>query len=127
MNDTDNEVLFNEAPASWNTRYINPEGFECQLTIRGEKGAEVLEKASAALAHLLKSDCIPYAYHCKNHRALQASVDDAKGNGNGNANDASANHDASFCPIHQCEMRRWEKDGRIWYSHKVNGERCKGK
>ena len=67
MNGNDNEVLFNEAPASWNTRYINPDGFECQLTIRGEKGAEVLEKANAAFTYLLKNDCTPYTYHGRNH------------------------------------------------------------
>jgi hypothetical protein len=30
-------------------------------------------------------------------------------------------------PIHECEMKRWEKDGRIWYSHKVDGKWCTGK
>ena len=124
-NSSNNDVLFNEAPASWNTRYITPDGFECQLTIRGEKGAEVLEKASTALAYLLKTDCIPYAYHCKNHRALQTSANDA--NGNGSSNDEPATQDDSFCPIHQCEMKRWEKNGKTWYSHKVNGSWCNGK
>ena len=27
---------FSEAPASWNTRYVDPNGFECMLTLRGE-------------------------------------------------------------------------------------------
>ena len=25
-----------EAPASWNTRFITPEGIECHITLRGE-------------------------------------------------------------------------------------------
>ena len=29
------DVLFSEAPASWNTRYITPAGFACQITLRG--------------------------------------------------------------------------------------------
>jgi hypothetical protein len=41
------DVLFTESPVSWNTRYLNPEGFECQFTLRGESGQEVLEKADA--------------------------------------------------------------------------------
>jgi hypothetical protein len=36
---------FPEAPASWNTKYITPEGFECQITLRGDSGTELLEKA----------------------------------------------------------------------------------
>ena len=39
-----------EAPASWNTRYITPDGFVCQITLRGENGKDLLEKANAALA-----------------------------------------------------------------------------
>ena len=46
MNGNDNEVLFNEAPVSWNTRYINPEGFECQFTLRGESGPSTCESRS---------------------------------------------------------------------------------
>ncbi len=31
-NSTKSDTQMAEAPASWNTRYISPEGFECQLT-----------------------------------------------------------------------------------------------
>ena len=55
------DVQFGEAPASWNTKYVTPDGFECQLTIRGENGTEVLEKSTAAIAFLLKSGCTPSA------------------------------------------------------------------
>jgi hypothetical protein len=112
---TNNEVLFNEAPASWNTRYITPDGFECQLTIRGEKGAEVLEKANAAIAYLLKNDCQPYKFHRNGYGAKKPN------------NKATGNNNDGFCPIHQCQMKRYEKNGAIWYSHKVDGEWCKGK
>ena len=27
------ELPFNEAPASWNTRYLDPSGFECQMPL----------------------------------------------------------------------------------------------
>ena len=109
------EMAFSEAPASWNTRYISPEGFECQITLRGENGSELLEKVSHAIAYLLEHDCTPYAY-----RSAPRKSEAAK-NGNGQSEDNLA-----WCAIHQCEMKRWERDGRAWYSHKSNGEWCRG-
>ena len=119
------EQLFSEAPASWNTRYIDPNGFECQITLRGENGSELLEKAANATAYLLKNGCIPYTYRT-NNRPAETKTGEAKNgkpqnNGNGN------NDNPSWCAIHQCEMKRWEKDGRVWYSHKVDGQWCTGK
>lgn len=54
------DTQFNEAPASWNTKYITPEGFECQLTLRGDTGQELLEKAQAAVSLLQKHGCAPF-------------------------------------------------------------------
>jgi len=54
-----NELNFSEAPSSWNTRYISPDGFECQITLRGENGSELLERANNAIAYLLKNGCMP--------------------------------------------------------------------
>ena len=110
-NDQNNDLLFSEAPASWNTRYIDPNGFECQFTLRNDNGLELLEKANSAIKHLLKNDCQPYSYRGNNR------TNNSKGQSN----------NAVICPIHDCEMRRWEKDGKVWYSHKVNGEWCNGK
>ena len=130
--DTENypnsNYVFIEAPASWNTRYITPEGFECQLTLRGEIGQELMEKAQSAIAFLMKSGCTPStynknAYHPQavNNEQSQINGNGANGNGNGNG------HGQSWCPIHKCEMKRWDKDGRVWYSHKVGNEWCSGK
>ena len=120
------EQLFSEAPASWNTRYLDPNGFECQITLRAETGSELLEKAASAIAYLLKNGCIPFVSRSymgrKDSGAGEAQVTrtgDEKTNGN--------NNNPAWCPIHQCEMKRWDKDGRTWYSHKVNGEWCTGK
>ena len=52
-------LLFNEAPASWNTRYVDPDGFECQITPRAVSGQELLEKVSGAISHLLENECVP--------------------------------------------------------------------
>ena len=121
------DVLFTESPISWNTRYINPEGFECQFTLRGETGQEVLEKANAAIAFLLNTGCTPVVKaHPANGNTVTSSIPE-NGNGNGNHQDAPSNGNSSWCPIHNVEMKRWEKNGRTWYSHKVGSEWCTGK
>ena len=114
-----------EAPASWNTRYITPDGFVCQITLRGDNGKDLLEKANAALSWLKDNEFKPSdtnAFHPRNGGYKPESKGDpTNGNGNNHGNSSS------FCVIHQCEMKRWEKDGRIWFSHKVDGGWCTGK
>ena len=116
---------FPEAPASWNTRYVDPNGFECQITLRGETGSELLEKAAIAISYLLQNGCTPYVFYRNgNITILSKSNGELKDDGQGNGKDKDS---PSWCPIHQCEMRRWEKEGRIWYSHKADGKWCNGK
>ena len=119
------ETLFSEAPASWNTRYVDPNGFECQLTLRAETGHELLERVNGAIAYLLNNDCVPYTYNRGGYKSKkgnskpnQSPAQNTSGNGQSNA---------AWCPIHDCEMKHWEKDGRAWYSHKVDGDWCNGK
>jgi hypothetical protein len=104
------EPAFTEAPASWNTRYVTPEGFTCQITIRGESGRDLLEKAGVALSFLLEHGYKPEAHgrpQRHNHRNGQGS--------------------RKACPIHQCEMKRYEKDGKAWFAHKTSaGGWCHG-
>ena len=121
-NSTELGTQMAEAPASWNTRYISPEGFECQLTLRAESGSELMEKVNSAIAYLQTHECTPFTY---NRRGNRGSVNNKPPNGNKSGQDQA---DApSWCPIHECEMKRWEKDGRVWYSHKVDDDWCKGK
>ena len=120
-NSTKTESVFTEAPVSWNIRYLTPEGCDCQLTLRGDSGQEVLEKTQAAIAYLLHNGCTPISY--------------GKGNGNGNGHahstpnqtDNNNGHDSSWCPIHECAMKRWDKNGRVWFSHKTDEGWCSGK
>ena len=98
------ESSFLEAPASWNTRYITPVGFVCQITLRGETGKDLLEKAGLALAYLAEHQYLPDTSCRKN-----------------------GNSDGKICPIHQCEMKHREKDGKTWYSHKTDDGWCYGK
>lgn len=111
---------YTEAPASWNVKY-NLLGFDCQLTLRDASGAALLTKAGVALAKLVELGATP-------------TVSVHNGNGNGKAAPAAApildngQPDPAWCSIHGCAMSRHEKDGKVWYSHKVGeGEYCKGK
>jgi len=100
------DIPYPEAPASWNTRYVTPEGFVCQITLRGENGRDLLEKAGVALSYLLAHGYTPSQDNHRNHNGK----------------------DTRSCPIHNIEMHRREKDGKVWYSHKLeDGKWCYGK
>ena len=78
---------------------------------------------------MLKNGCIPYVYRSNVGRkdnspsdAQEAKTGDTNGNGKNGGNPNSV-----WCTIHQCEMKRWDKEGRVWYSHKVDGKWCSGK
>ena len=111
LNDNLPTLTYNESPASWNTRYLDPGGFECQLTLRAGTGQELLVRAHGAIAFLLKNGCVPAANR-KSFVSHSAAANPNPGNG-GNGDDSS------WCPIHNCTMKRWEKGGRVWFSHKL--------
>ena len=96
------EPIYSEAPASWNTSFVSPEGFTCRLTLRGETGKDLLEKASTAISFLLEHGCKP-----------------EKSN--------NQKSETKLCPIHQAEMKKFEKNGKSWFSHKLDdGSWCNG-
>ncbi len=113
-----------EAAASWNTRYVTPDGFVCQLTLRGETGKDLLEKANAALSWLKENGYLPSEINGYRSRSNNAKPENNNQPSNGNG---SHGESENLCPIHQCEMRRWEKDGRVWFSHKTEDGWCTGK
>src|SRR4030065_2502183 len=83
MNDNNNNQSpksndFPEAPASWNTRFVDPNGFECQITLRGETGSELLEKAALAINYLLQNGCIPFVYYRNGSRQVESKSDESK-------------------------------------------------
>ncbi len=99
-----------EAPASWNIRYVTAEGFACQLTLRGASGGEVLTKAAAAVTYLVGRGAQPDGYR----PAVATSPTPDQ-----NAPD--------WCAIHNVAMKRHERDGQAWYSHKTpDGFWCRG-
>ena len=36
-------------------------------------------------------------------------------------------NDVHMCPIHNVTLRRFEKNGKVWYSHKLDDGWCNGK
>jgi hypothetical protein len=100
------DVTYTEAPASWNVSYITPEGYVCRITLRGESGKDLLDKASVALTFLMQHGCTPEHKFSRNNK----------------------DGETRQCPIHKCMMRRYEKDGKSWFSHKADdGSYCYGK
>ena len=118
---TDNGTTqFTESPASRNTRYITPDGFTCQLTLRADKGLELLEKANGALTYLREQGNIPFYGYSKDNGNQQSQ----------HQNNITENHtddNPAWCPIHEQEMKKWNKNGKVWYSHKTEEGWCSGK
>jgi hypothetical protein len=112
---TPTRPTYTEAPASWNCRYVSPDGFECQLTLRGESGADLLPRTVAALEWLSQKGCTPKGFKAA-VAAVEAAID---------AHPAPANGEA-YCREHGCEMKRHEKNGQVWYSHKHGDGWCRG-
>jgi hypothetical protein len=88
------------------------------IEIGAEGSVDERERWDAALAHL-------YADLGQQLKGLWA-------NGQKSAaeppavGDGKAEPPAHFCQEHQAEYKRFEKDGRIWYSHKaLDGKWCK--
>lgn len=108
VNPVEREFAFSEALATWCTRYMDGSGYECVLTLQAETGADALKKAQAALSKLSESGCTPL-----NHHNFSQSGEQKK--------------EPVICPIHNVVMRQYQKNGRIWYSHKMeDGTWCRG-
>jgi hypothetical protein len=98
-----------DTSAIWTVRYLDPSGFECQLSIEGSTGTEVLKKALSAIDKLKESQCIPIT------------------RGQTPAQDTEHYKEEELqCPIHKVKMSRWSKGNRTWYSHRWEGGWCKG-
>jgi len=94
------DTICSEAAASWNTSYVTQDGFVCRITLRGDTGKDLLDKASVALSYLLEHGYQP---------------------------ERSQRKDTKLCPIHQAEMKKFEKNGKAWFSHKMDdGSWCNG-
>ena len=105
------DIMLPEAPVSWNVRYTSSQGYDCQLTLRGVDPAEVLKLADQLMAKM-----------------GEAGVQNGHGQSRGNGQSVAKADGAAWCAIHDCAMTRYEKDGRSWYSYRIEaGKWCKGK
>lgn len=101
-------AMLGEAPVSWNTRYMSKQGFECQLTLRGTDPGDLLRLANDLMTRMVEAGVEPLNGY-------------RKGNGKPEA------QDDHVCPIHKVPMKRYEKNGQAWYSHKApDGSWCRG-
>jgi hypothetical protein len=87
-----------EAPASVNV-HLTISGRQVQLTLRDTDEERLLARLQAVLAR---------------YPVVQASST-SQGKGEG------------WCPLHNVQMQQNHKDGRSWYSHRVDGRWCKGR
>ena len=105
------DIMLPEAPVSWNVRYTSSQGYDCQLTLRGVDAAEVLTLADQLMGKM-----------------GEARVANGHGRSRGNGQSAAKSSGATWCAIHDCAMTRYERNGRSWYSHRIEGGKwCKGK
>jgi hypothetical protein len=74
-------------------------GRPVQLILRGHDEAEVLARLQTVLARY----------------PVPAASAQPQGQGK------------DWCAIHQTAMKQTTKDGRSWYSHKIDGRWCKGR
>ncbi len=121
---------FSESPASWNTKYLDPSGFECQLTLRADNGQDLLEKATNAISFLLANACTPAIFFRNGtYKSSSGTKEQGISKVSGKeADDIDVSSSHAWCPIHSCEMKKWEKGGKVWYSHKTeDGSWCSGK
>ena len=117
------ELGYSEALATWTTRYLDPSGFECILSIQAETGIQVIKKAEGAIVHLTELNCLPL--HPGNHNGHDKEKEPKS--------DVTVevkqepNTGKPICPIHHIEMTRWTKNGRSWYAHRWDDGWCKGR
>ena len=124
-NYTGNEGSFgyNEATATWATRYVDPSGFECILSLQAETGAEALKKAESAIAHLTEGKCVPLS---KESRTID-NRDNGKSSGSTVLVKPAGKKENPLCKSHNIEMTQWRKGNKEWWSHRWGDSWCNGK
>ena len=109
-----------QAGVELNLFFKTPEGFKAHMKIHGLNGTDLLDQGEDVLAWLSSKDWTPeYA------QAPTTTAADAEPTRENLPADGTAV--STFCTIHNCEMKRREKDGQVWYSHKAPDDTwCRG-
>ena len=98
---------------------MTKDGYPCTLSFSSTDTKDLLPRALAAIEWLKANGFEPPA------KAPQPQPTEA-------AKPAptlpDGSPDPAWCPVHQVAMTRREKDGQVWYSHKLpDGTYCRGK
>ena len=112
-----NLITNTQAGAEFNVFFKTPAGFKAHLKLHGVSGRAVLEQSAGALLYLATHGFTPE--YAAAPTAAEPTREDLPSDGTASA---------SFCTIHNCEMKRREKDNQVWYSHKISGTEdwCRG-
>jgi hypothetical protein len=109
-----------EAPLSFNVNVITPNGFTGQLTLRGKDGdAALFKRRIKGFLEWLDTE----GFETTQKGRYYPNPPAPSGN-SVNAPDPTPQPD--WCPIHRVQMKRREKDGQVWYSHKAGDDWCRG-
>lgn len=99
-----------DTSAIWTVRFVDPSGFEVQLSIEAPSGTEAMRKGQLVIERLKEIQCSPVV---RNNPNPMAKVQDQD--------------NQLTCPIHHTPMRLFQKNGRSWHAHKTeSGIWCKG-
>ena len=119
-----NNHIFTEAPASI-TIGFSPRGVDIRFTMRAPKMSALLAGLDKLLETLEAQGWPPAKALIIAGLEAQPSSQPALA---AQPTLSNGQPDPALCPIHQCSMARREKDGQVWFSHKVpDGTWCKGK
>lgn len=126
-----------EMPYSANFMAKAVSGFEVQFTVRRFTQDNLLDELDALTVRLEGRGyvAIGRSFRSEQKGAVPASVRQAEAANTpeprradpGEANWMGDGEEDHICPIHKVAMRRFEREGQVWYSHKMGSDWCKGK
>lgn len=108
---------------TWYT-LVDKEGIEQNFTFRGRRASDARETYAESLRIkklLLENGWTPKWSPGKTPKAELVDANAPEGDTQGDPNDPA------WCTIHREWMKRREKDGDYWYSHRVGDQWCNGK
>ena len=98
-----------EAPASVTIKAFK-NGYSLLFTIRDTEASELAKKMNTMIDYFQNNGITPDPIQQTIKPVMEEPIPE------------------NWCPIHQVEMTKYSKEGRSWYSHRLDdGTWCKGK
>ncbi len=140
-----------EAPYSVNFLARSPDGFEMQFTLRTLAEEDLVARMEKLVSRLMQTGYEPIgrsytrskvandpprvAAEPKPEPSVEAPLFEDAWTGEETEPDAATvaavQEGPSWCPIHNVEMPKHERNGEVWYSHRARGPNgeywCKGR